>query len=246
QTRQLVGVKALADDGYAPKNQALQMAQAETELRSSLTDIEANIQRSESAIAEARLRIAQRKQEYMKEASTQLADVRREVQANQERLAAISTDLSRMQIRAPVAGQVVGLTLGGPGGVVSPGQRLMDILPRGESLLLDAKIAPAVIDRVRVGDTVEVRFSAFANTPQLVAQGKLISLSGDAVSEGNSSPPFYLARVALTDSGRKELGDRVMQPGMNAEVLIKTGERSLLTYLMHPLIKRVKSSMIEE
>lgn len=248
QSRQLAGVKSLSEEGFAPRNQALQLEQANNELKASLADLESNVQRALSAIAETRLRIAQRQQEYLKEVSAQLADVRREVQANQERLQAVTQELSRMQIKAPVGGQVIGLAVTGPGGVVTTGQRLMEILPRGESLLLDAKVPPQVIDRIKVGDVTEVRFQAFANSPQLVAKGKLVSLSGDAVTEamGNAVHSFYLARVELTPEGLKALGNRTMQPGMTAEVLVKTGERSLLTYLLHPLLKRVASAMTEE
>ncbi len=248
QTRQLAGVKSLADDGFAPRNQALQLEQTQAELRTSLTELEANVERVKSSIAEQRLRIAQRQQEFIKEVSSQLADVRREVQANQERLGAVTTELGRTQIKASVSGQVIGISVSGVGGVVTPGQRLMDILPRGEVLLLDAKVQPQVIDRIKVGDTAEVRFQAFANSPQLVVHGKLVSLSGDAVSEavGNQLRSYYLARVELTPAGLKALGTRVMQPGMSADVLIKTGERSMLTYLLHPLLKRVAASMTEE
>lgn len=248
QARQLSNVKSLAEDGFAPRNQALQLEQAQAELRTSLTELEASAERVKSGVAETRLRIAQRQQEYVKEVSTQLAEVRREVQANQERLAAVTSELGRTQIKASVSGQVIGMVVSGVGGVVTPGQRLMDILPRGEALLLDAKVLPQLIDRVKVGDLAEVRFQSFANSPQLVVHGKLISLSGDAVSEavGNVVQSYYLARVEITPEGLKSLGQRVLQPGMTADVLIKTGERSLLTYLMHPLLKRVAASMTEE
>lgn len=248
QARQLAGVKSLADDGFAPRNQALQLEQNQAEMRSAIADLETTQQRVLSAIAETRLKIAQRQQEYIKEVSSQLADVRKDVQANEERLTAITAELGRTQIKAPVGGQVIGLAVSGVGGVVTPGQRLMDILPRGESLLLDAKIPPNVIDRIKVGDLVDVRFTSFANSPQLVVHGKLVSLSGDAVSEnlGNAVHSFFLGRVEITPDGIKALGTRVVQPGMTAEVLVKTGERSLLTYLMHPLLKRVASAMKEE
>ncbi len=248
QAQQLANVKALAADGFAPRNQALQMEQAQADLSASLADILTNIQRTQSAIAETNLRIAQRQQEYAKEVSGQLADVRREVQANQERLAAVSTELGRMQVRAPVGGQIIGLAINGAGAVVTPGQRLLDIVPVNESLLLDAKIPPQVIDRIKAGDQVEVRFSAFANSPQLVVHGKLASLSRDAVAEQTAMGPvpYFLGRVELTAEGRKALGSRELQPGMVAEVLVKTGERSLLTYLLHPLTKRIAAAMTEE
>ncbi len=248
QTRQLEAVKGLAADGFAPRNQALQLEQTQAELRSSLAEMETSLQRTQSAIAETRLRTAQRKQEYLKEVTTQLAEVRRDVQANHERLSAISAEHGRTQIKAPVAGQVIALAVGSVGGVVTPGQKLMDILPRGETLLLDVKVPPNVIDRIVVGDPTEVRFTAFANSPQLVVHAKLISLSGDAVTEamGSLTHTYYLGRVELTEEGIKALGKRTMQPGMQAEVLIRTGERPLLTYLLHPLIKRVASAMTEE
>jgi protease secretion system membrane fusion protein len=248
QARQLGNVSVLAGEGFAPRNQALQLEQMQAELKSSMAELETSIQRSHSAIAETRLRIAQRKQEFLKEVSAQLADVRREVQANQERLAAVSAELGRTQIRAPVSGQVVGLMTAGIGSVVTPGQRLMDIVPVGEGLLLDAKIPPSVIDRVKAGIPVEVRFTAFANSPQLVVHGRVVSLGGDALTEqiGSTVINYYLARVEVTKEGLKALGDRVLQPGMQAEVLLKTGERTLLAYLLHPLSKRIAAAMTEE
>ena len=248
QTRQLAEVQNLANDGYAPRNQALMLEQQQAELRGSLADIEINVQRSLSSIAETRLRIAQREQDFMKEVSSQLADVQREVEGNHERLLAISQELDRLQIRAPVSGQVLGLDINGPGAVVTPGQKLLDIVPQGAPLLLDARVPTQVIDRIKVGDLTEVRFSSFANAPQLVVHGRLASLSADAVTEHQpmGSVSYYLGRVELTDEGRKALGNRSLQPGMVAEVLIKTGERSLLTYLLHPLTKRIASAMIEE
>lgn len=249
QSQQLSNVRALSAEGYAPRNQALLMEQQQAELRASLTDVETSMQRARGAAQEVSLRLAQRQQEYLREVSIQLADVRKEVQANQERLAAVTADLDRMVIRSPVDGQVVGLALAQAGaGVVTPGQKLMDIVPEGEALLLDAKVPPQVIDRIKAGEKAEVRFSSFANSPTLVVHGHLISLAGDALTEqvGNGVSTFYLARVEITPEGMKALGGRQLQPGMPAEVLIKTGERSLLTYMLHPLTKRMAAAMTEE
>lgn len=248
QAQQLANVKELSSDGYAPRNQALQLEQAQAELKAAIGDLQNTMQRLRSGIAETRLRIAQRQQEFLTEVSAQLAELQREVSANQDKLAAVSAELARTQIRAPVAGQVLGLTINGVGGVVTSGQRLMDIVPQGEMLLLDAHVPPSTIDRVKQGDQVEVRFSSFANAPQLVVHGRLASLSADAVTEqqGGAVVSYYLGRVELTPEGRQSLGDRQLQPGMPAEVLIKTGERSLLTYLLHPLTKRIAAAMTEE
>ena len=248
QSQQLQSIKELSEAGYAPKNQVLQLEQSQSELRSTMADLQGNLNRLQRSIAEVEQRKLQRRGEYMKEVSQQLADVRREVEANQQKLKAVTEELDRTQIKSPVDGQVVGLTLGSVGGVVSPGQRLMDIVPVGESLLVDAKIPPHIIDKVKAGQNVEVRFSTFANSPQLVLGATLLSLSSDVIAEQTPMgvQSFYLARIQITPDGIKTLGKRVIQPGMPAEVLIKTGERSLLTYLLHPLTKRIAASMKEE
>jgi protease secretion system membrane fusion protein len=170
------------------------------------------------------------------------------MQAGKEKLNAVKSELDRTQIKAPVSGQVLGLTLASLGGVVTPGQRLMDIVPDGESLVLDAKVPTHVIDSVHEGGQVFIRFSTFAHTPQLVVEGVIDSLSSDVITEQSSQMAFtyYLARVSLTREGIKQLDGKNLQPGMNAEILIKTGERSLLTYLLHPLSKRITSAMKEE
>ncbi|MEI7496008.1 MAG: HlyD family type I secretion periplasmic adaptor subunit, partial [Betaproteobacteria bacterium] len=234
QAQQVQSIRELSSEGYASRNQLLQLEQAQAELRSSMTDLQTNYARVQ--------------QEYIKELSSNLADVRREVQSGQEKLQAVTDELSRTQLRSPVDGQVVGMTVTATGGVVTPGQRLMDIVPKGEALLVDAKIPPHVIDKVHAGAIVDVRFSSFANSPQLVLEGRLASVSSDVISEQTAVGvmTYYLGRIEITPDGIKELGKRVMQPGMPAEVLIKTGERSLLTYLMHPLTKRLAASMKEE
>lgn len=248
QSEQIRNVRELAREGYAARNQLLQMEQAQAELRSTLAELQSSRIRAQQAIAETRMRMAQRREEYNKEASAQLAEVRREVQAQQERLQAVSEELARVRIKTPVDGQVVGMTVTAVGGVVTPGQRLMDIVPQDAALLLDAKVPPHVIDRIREGNPVDVRFSAFAHSPQLMVPAKLVSLSHDALTEqqGAATQTYYLGRVEVTEEGVKMLGSRMMQPGMQAEVLVRTGERSLLTYLLHPLTKRFAAALKEE
>ena len=245
---QLKSIAELSKEGFAPRNQALQLEQQQAEMRANIGELQASIVRARQSIAEARMRMTQRRQEYHKEEGAQLAEVRREVQAGQEKLRAVTEELGRTQIRSPVDGQIVGLAVSSGGGVVTPGQKLMDVVPKGETLLVDARIPPNLIDRVKAGDIAQVRFSGFANSPQLVLPGKLLTISGDAVAEqqGATTISYYLGRVEVSPEGFKRLGNRVRQPGMPAEVLIETGERSLLTYLLHPLTKRIAASMTEE
>lgn len=248
QAEQLKNLRELANEGYAPKNTVLQMEQTQAELRAMLADLKANRLKTQRAIAEMSMREAQRKQEALKESAAQLAEVRKEVQAGREKLEASGDELARVKITAPVDGQVVGISIASVGGVVTPGQKLMDIVPDSEGVLLDAKIQPQMIDRVRPGDKTDVRFSAFAHAPQLVVEAVVKSISKDAVTENTAmgNIAYYTARVQITPEGLKQLGQHQLQAGMPAEVLIKTGERSLLTYLLHPLLKRVAGAMTEE
>ena len=130
---------------------------------------------------------------------------------------------------------------------MQPGQKLMDIVPDEQSLLLETQVSPHLIDKVHAGLPADIRFNTFAHSPQLVAQGKVLSVSGDLLTDPhNPQISYFLARLEVTPEGMKALGPRQMQPGMPAEVVIKTGERSLLTYLLHPLAKRLSRAMKEE
>jgi protease secretion system membrane fusion protein len=247
-SEQLGNIASLVKDGYAPRNQQLDLERQLADVTASLTELQGNLGRSALAVAELRQRATSRRQDYRKESDSQLADVTREVQSDEGRLQALREELARTEIRSPATGQVVGLSFQTVGGVIAPGQRLMDVVPQGETLLLEARIPPHLIDSVKPGLQADVRFSTFVHTPQLVAQGRVVSVSGDLLTEQTpmGQMSFFLTRVELTPSGMDALGRRQIQPGMPAEVIIKTGERTVLTYLLHPLTRRVAASMKEQ
>ena len=246
-TEELNNTRGMVKEGYAPRNRQLELERMVAESNAAIADLNGNSLRVQRQVAELTQRSMARKQEYRKEVETQLADVTREVQSDAEKFVAVSADLDRMEIKAPASGQVVGLTVQTVGAVLQPGQKLLDVVPDSQTLLLEAHIPPHLIDKVQAGLSTDVRFNAFAHSPQLVVEGKVLSVSGDLLSDP-AQPQFsyFLARVQVTPDGMKTLGKRQMQPGMPAEIVIKTGERSMLTYLLHPLVKRMASSMKEE
>ena len=239
-------LRGLVKEGYAPRNRQLEMERMVADSSTAIADLQGNTVRARRAIGELRQRALSRQQEYRKEVETQLADVSREVLSDNEKLRAVTDDLARTEIKAPAGGQVVGLAVQTVGGVVQPGQKLMDIVPKDAPLLLEAHVAPHLIDRVHTDLPVDVRFSSFAHSPQLVVGGKVVSISADLLTEPQTSTSDDLARVQVTPEGLKHLGKRQLQPGMPVEVIFKTGERSMLTYLLHPLTKRLAASMTEE
>lgn len=244
-TEELNNTKGLVAEGYAPRNRQLELERQVSEMGSALAELQGNMTRAKRAIAEVRQRMLARQQEFNKEVESNLADVGREVEADQEKYRATQDDMGRLEIKAPAAGQVVGLTVQSIGAVIGAGQKLMDIVPKEQALLIEAKVAPHLIDKVHAGIAVDVRFSSFSNTPQLVVKGSVQSVSGDLIVEQNGMA-YYLARISITEAGFKELGDRQLQSGMPVEVIFITGKRSMLTYLLHPLVKRLAASMKEE
>ena len=243
---EIKGLTSLVHEGYVPKNDLLALQRASDETMGAISDVQGNIERSRHALLEMRMRIAQRRHEYRKEVDNELAQVRGEVEGEAERFVALRNDLARTVIRSPATGQVVGLAAQTVGGVIAPGQKVMDIVPSGEQLMLETHVPPNLIDRVSPGLQADVRFSAFAHTPALVVPGKVASISNDLLTDEKTGMSYYLARVSVTGDGMETLGSRRLQPGMPVEVVIITGERSLLTYLLHPLLKRIAFSMKEE
>ena len=244
--QELDQTKPLVSEGYVPRNRLLELERMVSDGQATQSDLTGQIARAQQAIAELGQRKLARQQEYRKEIETQMADVTREVQSDAQKMVAVTADLARMQIRSPATGQVVGLAVQSVGAVVQPGQKLMDVVPQGERLVLETRIEPHLIDRMQPGLLTDVRFSAFAHSPQLVVEGEVMSVSQDLLIDAHTGVSYYLARVRITAEGMKTLGSRQMQPGMPAEVIVKTGERSMLTYLLSPLTKRLAASLKEE
>ena len=244
---ELVQTRDLVKEGYIPRNRQLEIERMVSESQSSMAEVLGNMARGERAILELRQKLISRREDYRKEVESQLTDVTQQVQSDEAKFHALTDELARVEIKSPATGQVVGLGTQTVGGVISAGQKLMDIVPDNEPLLIETKIAPNLIDRVHADLPVDIRFNSFSNTPTLVVQGKVTSVSNDLLSDPQQpQAQYYLARVAVTPDGYKKLGNRQLQAGMPVEVILKTGERSLLAYMMHPLSKRLAAAMKEQ
>jgi len=239
------GLRDLVKEGYAPRNKLLELERMGADIEATTSELLANLARAKRSTAELSLRKTQREQEFYREVDTQLAEIRREASADEQRFKAASDALGRTEIKAPVSGSVVGIAIQTVGGVIPAGSRIMDIVPKDEALKLEAHLPPNLIDQVRVGQVADIRFSTFADSPQLVIEGQLDSVSADLLTDPATNMSYYLARITVTPNGLKTLGNRSLQPGMPVEIVIKTGERSLLAYLMHPLTRRLAQSMKE-
>ena len=247
--KQLKGITDLAKDGYAPLSQQQDLEVKLGYLTSQLDDSESNILKTERAIQELKQKSLSIKEGGRKDLEVEQSQVIMELDACAEKLKALNEELDRVNIKSPVDGQVIGLQFQTIGSVVAPGQRVLDVAPQGEPLLIEAKIAPNLIDRIKVNQLADVHFTNFAGTPQIVVDGKLVSISNDLLTEPAPSipalPSYYLARIAVTEEGMKKLDHHILQSGMPTQVIIKTGERSLIKYLLGPFINRVSTAFTE-
>ena len=185
-----------------------------------------------------------------REVAKELAEVQAQLFELRERLQSLQVTVLSTVIKAPVSGMVMGMEIHTLGAVMPPGGDLLDIVPQGDDLIVEARISPLDIDRVHVGQTAEVRFSAFKSRTTPKIDGALISLSDDRlIDERSPNPePYYLARVSISAAGLQSLVDADLKllPGMPAEVLIQTGDRTLLQYLADPLKDSLARSFIED
>jgi membrane fusion protein, protease secretion system len=192
------------------------------------------------------MRGAQRELEYRREVETQLTEVQKEAALLGERLAGLRDTHARLVLRAPVSGTVVDLAFHTVDGVVKPGERIMDIVPVGDELIIEAQVAPQYIDRVRVGLPADLHFDAYmSRIERPVIRGKVAVVSADALTDARTGAQYYTMRISVPATEIAKLGRLKLQPGMQSTVMIKTGERTLLAYLAQPLLRRFTTAMSE-
>ena len=163
-----------------------------------------------------------------------------------ERVTVAGDVLQRVEVKAPRSGIVQGIQVHTVGGVVTPGAILMEIAPQDDDLVVNAIVMPNDVDSVAVGQKAEVRLTAlnFRTTPSIY--GVVVSVSGDSLMDQNTNQPFFLTRISIPSNEREKLGDIRLTAGMPADVLIKTGERTALDYLLKPLTDAFKRGLNEE
>ncbi len=235
----------LLAEGFVDKQRLLDQQRRLDMLRTEIVDHGSQITKTKLQISETELQIVQLNKDFSSEVVAQLAETQTRVFDLQERLSALEERLRRIVIRAPDDGMIIGMKVHTIGGVVSPATPLLDIVPSVSDLVVEAQVSPVDIDRVSPGKTADIRFSAFGSaTP--VMEGIVIHVSGDRLINEQTGMPYYLARVSLTEKGTKTLGSLKLQPGMPAEVLINTGDRTLFQYIMQPITDAVARSLIED
>lgn len=237
---ELAGIRSLHEQGYAPITRVRQLERTASELRGREGQLQAEIARANDAIGETRMQMLsitgdtqEEVAELLRQAETQLNDL-------QPRWRAAKDQLARAQVRAPASGQVVGLTVFTVGGVVSPGQVLMEVVPGSAALVVEARVSPNDADDLNVGQETEVRFTAFQERDLPILHGKLTRLSADSFVDEQSGLSYFTATVEVPPAEMAKLErvrgvDTGLRPGLPVEVLVPLKKRTALQYLVEPL-----------
>jgi len=233
--------------GVIESNRLSEMQDEVIQIEASIGTAMSDIAQVKAAAGEARLNILKLKQEYSERANSELKTARSELAEINEKLTVAADRMRRTTILAPTTGKVQSLAVTTRGSVIRSGEILMEIVPSDETLLIDAKVAPVDVDNVRPGLETEVRFSAFKARLSKLVLGEVLSISTDVVTtKDTNEAPYYLARIKVPDENLTDEIREGLTAGMPADVVILTGERTVLQYMLDPLSEAIFKSLREE
>ena len=228
-------VQGLLAKGNALKPRLLALQRTQADMMGQRGQAQAMISRANQTINEAKIAILNQKNDYLNKANTELKDVQTQLSDLSEQGIAAGDVVRRIELKAPLAGTVTGLAVHTVGGVVQPGQVLMTLVPSDDKLVVEALINPTDIDVVQAGLKAQVRLTAFHIRSLRPVDGTVVNVSADRFDNERTGEAYFTARVEIPQSELKDLGDIKLTPGMPAEVLIVTGSRTMLSYLVRPI-----------
>ena len=241
---EILDLKGLLEQGYVDRQRVTDLERTLSQISGEIADLQAKLSKSKIAKGEASLQGLQLAKRFTKEVTDKLS-VEFERLYDLELEHKVASDIAeRTTIRAPASGYIMALKPTTIGEVIAPGQDILSLVPDIESLVIEAQLSPMDIDRIELGQEVEVRFSVFKDAYSIT--GDLVKLSADRLSNEATGEAFYAAQVALRPEDLVLLGSNRLVPGMPAEVLVKTGNRTLLGYLVSPLNRMFENSLIED
>lgn len=242
---ELVGVRELYAKNLIQLPRLSQLEQQLAELDGTLGQILSSMAQSRGRIAELKLAILQLDADMRSEVSSDLRDAQSKIAELQERRRAAEDQLARLELRAPTDGIVYDLKVHTIGGVIGAGEPVMRIVPDQDALVVEAKVSPDTIDQIALDQETTIRFSAFdrQSTPEL--NGRVSYIAADLGRDQQTGAVYYVVRVLLNEGEAARLGDKRLIPGMPAEVHLRTGDRTVISYLLKPLSDQFSRSMRE-
>lgn len=243
---QLEGVRSLVAKGHLPRNQLLEMERLHAQVDAGVSEETGRAGQLQRQIQESLLRYQAIQDEFFQEVHRQLAETTLRVQALNTHYQSALYELDNSRIVAPVDGVVTELSVFTEGGFVAREAHLLDIVPLQQQFLVQGQVPVNLIDVVHPGLEVNLLFPAFnqASTPQIPAV--LTTVSADRLTDPASGMPYYRVQARVTEASMSQLAQHTIRPGMPVELFIKTGERSLFSYLLKPVVDRSRIALAEE
>ncbi len=236
---ELEGLRTLYDRKLVTLNRLNQLERTAVSLQGTAASLEANIAQSRARIAEIRQQLFTNETSVRSEAGTELANIINALNDAEVRSVSAQDSFDRSVVRAPQRGIIDRIAFSTPGSFVPPGQPIMQIVPLGDDLQVEARVSPADIDQLRIGQPARIRLSAFNQQTTPEFPGRLTFVSAERATDDRTGESFYRVRVSLdADAVRRETGFD-LSPGMPAELFITTGDRTLLSYLLKPLFDQI-------
>jgi membrane fusion protein, type I secretion system len=237
--RELTGVRALWQKNLIQINRLTVLEREAARLKGELAQSIASSAQVRGKVSEIELQIIQIDQDLSSEVAKELREIDGKIGEFIERKVTALDQLKRVEIRAPQGGAVHQLSIHTVGGVVSPAEPVMLIVPETDLLTVEAKVSPQDIDQIHVGQSASLRFTAFnqRTTPEI--QGTVSRISADVTSDQRTGQTFYTARVSIIAEELARLGNVKLLPGMPAEIFARTYDRSVLSYFIKPLSDQI-------
>jgi HlyD family secretion protein len=248
---ELKGVKELAAEGFAPQTRVRSLERNEAEYKGQRGQYAAGISQAQQQVGETRLQALQLDKQHADDVATRLRDVEFQLNDAEPKLRAAQDALAREQVRATASGTVVGLSVFTVGGVIAPGQKLMDIVPTNAGLVIEARLNPQDADDIHVGQEVEVKFPSLHDRTLPVLKGTLTKLSADSFVDDKTGQRYFTAEATVPEATLERLklaenGQFRLRPGLPAQVLIPLRKRTALQYLTQPLTEAIWRSFREK
>jgi HlyD family secretion protein len=244
-TGELGGVQELFDKRLVPLARLTTLQRENARIEGERGQLISTIAETKSKIDEAKLQIVKIDQDARTEIVKDLGETQGKEAELSERSIAARDVLDRIEMRAPTSGVVHQLAAHTIGGVIRPGDAIMEVVPDSDDLQIEAKLQPNDIDQVRKGQHAYVRFSAFnqRTTPQLL--GEVSFVSPDTTRDQQTNQPYFTVRITLPEEERRRLAGLQLVSGMPAEVFMQTGSRTMLSYLFKPIVDQLQRAFVE-
>ncbi len=239
--------RTLVEKGWLAKPVILTLEREELRLKGDVANHQSEIARIKNSISETDVQILQLRRERQAEVLAELRQAETEASDFREQLTTASDQLRRIDVIAPVSGKVHNMTITTLGGVVAPGQEIMQIIPADDRLIIEAQVDPADIDQIYPGQKTTVRLSAFnmRTTPEM--NGLVIRSSADRIIDQVTGMPYYSVKIEIPPNELARLPENlILLPGMPAESFMQTDSRSVLSYILKPATDAMDHTFREE